>query len=278
MIREIGNPNKSHRYTVQCVLPINLFNQQIFTFIWFWYVMVLIWNICGLIMWLHRSVPVKANEWIMRRVDLFNENVKQRLVKKRLRHFLDYYLEPDGNTTFVAYKTNKYGLVIDFFFKSYIGVFMIRMIANNTSDYVATDLIQQLWCQHHEKYGALFPDEPHQSKMPCVFEHSDGMKEKKLSNQNQLQLQQSQTSPRVAINMMPHNTDLNASGNYASFGQVYRGNIQGNPNQQQEYYRINEPSHQIIDSDTRNYPPSYITEENAHLIRKREIDDSSTKV
>jgi len=28
MIREIGNPGKSHRYTVQCVLPINLFNQQ----------------------------------------------------------------------------------------------------------------------------------------------------------------------------------------------------------------------------------------------------------
>lgn len=153
---------------------------------------------------------------------------------------------------------------------------MIRMIANNTSDYVATDLIQHLWCQHHEKYGALFPDEPHQSKMPCVFVHSDAMKEKNSLNQPVQQIQA--PNPRVAINMMPHN-DFNASGNYASFGQVYRGNIQGNPNHQQEYYRINEPSHQIIDSDnTRNYPPSYITEENAHLIRKREIDDSSTKV
>jgi hypothetical protein len=28
-IREVGNPKVSHRYTVQCVLPINLFNQQI---------------------------------------------------------------------------------------------------------------------------------------------------------------------------------------------------------------------------------------------------------
>lgn len=48
---------------------------------------------------------------------------------------------------------------------------MIRMIANNTSDYVATDLIHHLWCQHHEKYGTLFPDEPHQSKTACEFKH-----------------------------------------------------------------------------------------------------------
>ena len=52
------------------------------------------------------------------------------------------------------------------------GIFMIRMIGNNTSDYVATDLIHQLWCQHDEKYGHLFPDEPHQSKRPCTFIHS----------------------------------------------------------------------------------------------------------
>lgn len=50
---------------------------------------------------------------------------------------------------------------------------MIRMIANNTSDYVATDLIHQLWCQHDEKYGFLFPNEPHaNSKRACLFNHS----------------------------------------------------------------------------------------------------------
>lgn len=50
---------------------------------------------------------------------------------------------------------------------------MIRMIANNTSDYVATDLIHQLWCQHDEKYGFLFPNEPHaNSKRACLFNHA----------------------------------------------------------------------------------------------------------
>lgn len=55
----------------------------------------------------------------------------------------------------------------------FLGIFMIRMIANNTSDYVATDLIHQLWCQHDEKYGFLFPNEPHaNSKRACLFNHS----------------------------------------------------------------------------------------------------------
>lgn len=49
---------------------------------------------------------------------------------------------------------------------------MIRMIANNTSDYVATDLIHQLWCQHAENYDQLFPSDPHNiCDIPCVYEH-----------------------------------------------------------------------------------------------------------
>ena len=54
MIREIGNAKKSHRYTVECVLPVNLFNQQIFQLVWFWYIIVLTTNIIGLVVWLLR--------------------------------------------------------------------------------------------------------------------------------------------------------------------------------------------------------------------------------
>ncbi len=52
-----------------------------------------------MLLYSNTSVPIKANQWITRRVDLFNENVKQKRVPKRLRHFLNYYLEPDGNFT-----------------------------------------------------------------------------------------------------------------------------------------------------------------------------------
>ena len=127
LIREVGNPNKSHKYTVQCVLPINLFNQQIFTAIWFWYLIVLIWNLVECVKWISRCIPYKANKWITQRISLINNLLTED--SERLRHFLSIYLEPDG-------------------------IFMIRMISNNTSDYVATDLIHHLWCQHAEKVSS----------------------------------------------------------------------------------------------------------------------------
>jgi hypothetical protein len=37
---------------------------------------------------------------------------------------------------------------------------------------VATDLIHHLWCQHDEKYGAIFLKEPHRSKKNCLFLHT----------------------------------------------------------------------------------------------------------
>ena len=127
----LGNPNKSHRYTVQCVLPINLFNQQIFTAIWFWYVIVLCLNIANLFLWVKKTLPNNAKHFIKRRTNLFNENVQLKLVPNRFEHFNSKYLEADG-------------------------IFIIRMIGNNTSDYVATDLIHQLWCQHEEIFGYNF--------------------------------------------------------------------------------------------------------------------------
>ena len=115
MIREIGNPNKSHKYTVQCVLPINLFNQQIFTLIWFCYVIILIWNFVNMAIWFQRCLPVKANRWIKQRVRLFNINVQNNSVVNRIDHFLAVYLEPDGNYFIVVHgneKTNKKSVIM----------------------------------------------------------------------------------------------------------------------------------------------------------------------
>ena len=42
------------------------------------------------------SLPARSKEWIQTRTNLFNQNVNQKLVPRRLEHFLRFYLEPDG--------------------------------------------------------------------------------------------------------------------------------------------------------------------------------------
>ena len=75
-----------------------------------------IWKLC------------KSANWIKRRVKLFDENTRDE--SYRLNHFINTYLEPDG-------------------------IFMLQIIANNVSDFVATDLIKQLWKKHFEKYAEI---------------------------------------------------------------------------------------------------------------------------
>lgn len=69
-VRELGLKNFSHEYNVQCVLPINLFNQQIFTFLWFWYLILLVINTSTLLIWIYRFIPRNQYNYAIRRVKL----------------------------------------------------------------------------------------------------------------------------------------------------------------------------------------------------------------
>lgn len=136
-IREVGNPKVSHRYTVQCVLPINLFNQQIFTFIWFWYGIVLIVNIYSLCVWTYRFLPSKRLRYITRRIEI----MRQALLWKQ-KNTLNFELMPDLE----LHEFEKD--LIQHFVHDYLesdGLFILRILSSNTSDFVCTELIQELW-------------------------------------------------------------------------------------------------------------------------------------
>ncbi|KAL7675035.1 hypothetical protein ACOME3_001303 [Neoechinorhynchus agilis] len=127
-VREPGHPQISHQYTVQCVLPINLFNQQIFTFIWFWYIIVLVVTVYDIAVWAMRFLPSKRYNYIERRLRLMANRNKMFELKAPAScdHFIYSYLETDG-------------------------IFMLRLLSTNTSDFVCTEIIQSLWMQYSSK-------------------------------------------------------------------------------------------------------------------------------
>ncbi len=72
-IREIGN---QHDWTVQCVLRINLFNEVIYIFMWFWLCILAVFSLIDFLTWMMRLiVPGDKLRFIKRHIDIYNTYV-----------------------------------------------------------------------------------------------------------------------------------------------------------------------------------------------------------
>lgn len=116
-IRSLGH--KIFEYTVQCTLPINLFNEKIFIFIWFWLVSLGIINILSLIWWAWKLFSMDRRSYIktlLRDVDKYDK----RGHKAKLSSFTKRYLKQDG-------------------------YFILQMVDKNTHDVVVAEIVAKLW-------------------------------------------------------------------------------------------------------------------------------------
>ena len=112
-----------HNYTVQCVLPINLYNEQLFILLWAWLWLVCMANGYDLIVWLFRLMPGSRYEYVRSRIRLRNNDVS---VKRNLDSFVFDYLTFDG-------------------------VFMLRIMSASMSDCVTHEVLQTLWHNYNEQ-------------------------------------------------------------------------------------------------------------------------------
>ncbi len=122
-IREFGHPKLAHEYTVPCVLILNLFNEQMFTFLYFWYVIVMLLNIFDFFLWLHAGTLQNRFNFIRKRL----HSKKHPLTKQindptKILAFTKDYLEADG-------------------------FFILSLIKENSSDYVAAEIVHRLYTE-----------------------------------------------------------------------------------------------------------------------------------
>ena len=117
-VRRLGNVQ---RYTVQCVLPINLFNEKIYLFIWFWMVFVAAMSCISFLTWLLRSLfRIDRYRYIKKHLRLFHDNLETEQEKKRIKKFCENYLRQDG-------------------------VFVLRLVGHNTNAITVTEFISSMW-------------------------------------------------------------------------------------------------------------------------------------
>ena len=115
-VRRVGN---TQRYSVQCVLPINMLNEKIYIFLWFWITCGIAIQSVAIVTWLLRMATTRERRrFIKKYLSILSDvdNQERRLASR----FINQFLRHDG-------------------------VFLLRMIAFNVGDLTAAELIQEVW-------------------------------------------------------------------------------------------------------------------------------------
>jgi hypothetical protein len=138
-IRTLGENNQ--RNTIQCTLPINLFNEKIFIFIWFWLFVVATLSVYTLLTWLLTFTSSSRLSFVKRYLK----------VNDRLGYVSHHHRS--GST---ASSTSDLidGKILDAFLYEYLkhdGVFLLRIVKKNTNDIVVGELVCALW-DHFKRY------------------------------------------------------------------------------------------------------------------------------
>ncbi len=126
-VRRLGN---IHRYTVQCTLPINLYTEKIYMFLWFWMVFVAVCTAISFCTWLGR---------------VLSPGDRITYVKNHLR-MLDADKPKKGAED--SHDTEDHDKKVQRFVRSYLrqdGVFLLRLIGHNTNTITVTEIIGALW-------------------------------------------------------------------------------------------------------------------------------------
>ncbi|RUS86730.1 hypothetical protein EGW08_005520, partial [Elysia chlorotica] len=128
-IRQLQNVQP---FTVQCVLSINMFLEKMYLIVWFWLVFLLIADMINFGQWLFRALFPRAGERFLGKY-LLLLGIDRKREKALFKKFVNKHLHADG-------------------------IFMLRIVAGNTSEILTLDLVRHLWDRFKAVHG-LAPSE-----------------------------------------------------------------------------------------------------------------------
>jgi len=115
---EIRRQSRLHNYVVQCTLTINLFNEKIFLFVWFWFVGLALVSIINFFQWLFRALYWPGQvQYVRKQLRAFDTTQREPGI---LAKFTENYLRRDG-------------------------MFIVRLIGMNMGEVVAGEVLCGLW-------------------------------------------------------------------------------------------------------------------------------------
>ena len=124
-IRQLSN---IQRYTLQCVLPINLYNEKIFITLWFWLTFMTVISLLNFCFTVIMSTCTKSREnYVMKYLklnDIYNENDQE--ICELTEIFIHTHLKYDG-------------------------IFVLQMLSNNVGSAITTDIVRYLWLEFYKR-------------------------------------------------------------------------------------------------------------------------------
>jgi len=119
-VRQVAN---IQRYSVQCVLVINIFNEKIFILMWFWYMFLMLATVLSFAYWfLLMMLPFCGRSFVSQHLELSELPFDSKRDKKTVDKFVDHYLRTDG-------------------------IFVLRMVSMHAGIIFGTDLVTNLWAK-----------------------------------------------------------------------------------------------------------------------------------
>ncbi|XP_013416795.1 innexin unc-9 [Lingula anatina] len=124
-VRQLGG--NIHRHTVQCVLPINLFNEKIYMFIWFWLVFVSAATVYGFVPWINLFFKGERRHFVRKNLRLMGRLGHGENGGVMCKNFIHQYLRQDGT-------------------------FVLKLLGRNSNDMIVAEFTAELYDYFRKTY------------------------------------------------------------------------------------------------------------------------------